>query len=194
MKKSVKKSLMLMVSLLLIIGVTVGGTIAFLITTSGPVANTFKPSEVTVEVNETFDGKVKSDVSIKNTGDTTAYIRAAVVITWQNEAGEVYGKAPVEGTDYEISYNEDVQTAPTGQWLEVGDFYYWNSPVEANKNTGILINTVDNVVRPADVPNDYHLCVEILASGVQSEPDKVVNEAWKAVKVDTDGTTLVNVS
>ena len=187
-----KKSIALLVSLVLVLTMAVGTTIAYLIDVTDPLPNVFTASKVTVEVEEDFKNNVKSNVTVKNTGDTTAYIRAAVVITWQNEAGEVYGKQPVAGTDYQISYNLDTQTNPAGKWLKVGDFYYWNSPVEADKNTGTLISEVKPVADRA--PDGYYLCVEILASGVQSEPDKVVNEAWKAVMVDTDGTTLVKVS
>ena len=92
------KSAALLVSLLLLLTVTVGGTIAFLIDTECPLHNQFNPSKVTTKVEETLSGKIKKDVYIKNTGDTDAWIRAAVVVTWQDAAGNVYGQAPVEGT------------------------------------------------------------------------------------------------
>lgn len=175
MNKPYKKSLALLVSLLVLVCVAVGGTLAYLIDQTQSIPNTFIPSEVTVEVNETFDGAVKSDVSIKNTGDTTAYIRAAVIITWQDAQGNVYGQMPVEDTDYTIEWG-------TG-WLEdANGFYYWTQPVAADKNTGILIEEATVVEGAA--PSDYYLCIEIIASGIQSEPKTVVEGAWGVTVTD----------
>ena len=133
------KSKAMLVSLLLIIGVTISGTLAYIVADSGPVKNTFTPSAVTTEVVETVRGNTKSNVQIKNTGDTTAYIRAAVVITWQDENGNVLGELPAEETDYAITYNLD------SGWKKGADgFYYWTAPVlsddedASNCSTGVL--------------------------------------------------------
>ena len=99
-RRKSRKSAALLVSLLLLLSVTVGGTIAFLMDDDGPLVNLFNPSQVTTNVVETIDGTTKKDVKIQNTGDTDAWIRAAVVITWQDSAGNVYGQLPVEGEDY----------------------------------------------------------------------------------------------
>lgn len=103
--KRKRKVTALLVSVALIVCVAVGGTLAFLADSDGPVVNTFTPSKVTTTVDEKFDNDVKENVKIKNTGDTTAWIRAAVVITWQDKNGNVYAQAPVENTDYTISYD-----------------------------------------------------------------------------------------
>ena len=180
-RKSNKKALALLVSVILLVTVVVGATLAYLVDVKGPIENTFTPSNVTVEVNEEFDGKEKKDVSIKNTGDTAAYIRAAVIVTWQNADGEVLGQKPVEGTDYSITYNLNAQTAPKGKWVKNGDYYYWNQPVAAGENTGILINEIklEDGITP---PTGYFLCVEIIASGIQSDGTKdntkAVVDAW----------------
>lgn len=177
-RNSSKKAIALMVSIVLVVTVAVGATLAYLIDVKGPLNNKFTPSAVTVEVNETFDGNTKSNVSIKNTGDTAAYIRAAVIVTWQNAAGEVYGQAPVEGDDYTISFNTG-----TGKdkWSKNGDFYYWKQPVDPGKNTGILIKNAVPVAGRA--PEGYYLCIEIIASGVQS----VGTDGTKSAVVDAWG-------
>lgn len=174
------KSKAILVSLLLITCVTVGGTLAYIVADSKPVENTFTPSVVTTEVMEdvtTVPG-TKSDVKIKNTGDTTAYIRAAVVVTWQDEAGNVYGQKPVEGEDYNINWTKN-------GWAEGDDgFYYYLSSVAAGGETKVLFTDCTPVEGRA--PEGYSLAVEILGSGIQSVPDTAVEEAWFNAKVTVD--------
>ena len=171
-----KKSLITLVSLLAILCVTVGGSLAFLVDTDDPITNIFNPSEVTTAVTETNEGGVKKNVKITNTGDTEAFIRAAVVVTWQNAAGEVYGKLPVSGTDYTINFNTNTQDDPAGKWTKHSDgFYYWSASVAPNETTGVLITSCDY---NANKPDGYHLAVEIIGSGIQSMPESAVEEAW----------------
>lgn len=164
------KSTALLVSLLLLLTVTVGGTIAFLMDSYGPLNNLFNSSQVTTKVEETLSGNTKKDVYIQNTGDTDAWIRAAVVVTWQDADGNVYGQAPVEGTNYDITWGTGWETGDDG-------FYYWTSPVAAKTGvTGDLIETISPVGNP---PADgYYLTVEIIGSGIQNKPANVFNTKW----------------
>jgi hypothetical protein len=101
-----KRRMVAALALALILICTVGGTLAYVFTHSNSVENTFTPSHVATKVVETFDKAIKSDVKIQNIGDTDAYIRAAIVVTWKNEETKaVYAKKPVEGTDYSIEWN-----------------------------------------------------------------------------------------
>ena len=180
------KSAALLVSLALLLTVTVGGTIAFLMDSDGPLHNLFNPSEVTTKVEETVSSNTKSNVSIKNTGDTTAWIRAAIVVTWQDEDGNVYGQLPAEGTDYEMK----LKIVEKDGWLEGADgFYYWYQPVKSydedanNCNTGILIESCTAkesiaVGEGADAVT-YYLTVEIIGSGIQSNPESVYSQEWE---------------
>lgn len=60
----------LLVSLLLVLTMTVGGTIAFLAARTEQKTNTFAPSRVASQViEEHFDGEVKSNAAVRNTGD-----------------------------------------------------------------------------------------------------------------------------
>ena len=119
MKKS-KKPAALLASLALVLGIMVAGTIAFLVTNTGPVVNTFTPTNVPPEIHEEFDGTTKSNVTIENQGNTDAYIRAAVMVNWVDESGNVLGQVPVEGTDYTITYDLD------NGWVQGADgYYYW---------------------------------------------------------------------
>lgn len=164
------KSAALLVSLLLLLTVIVGGTIAFLMDTDGPLHNLFNPSQVTTKVEETLSGDIKKDVYIKNTGDTDAWIRAAVVVTWQDADGNVYGQAPVEGTNYDITWGTGWATGDDG-------FYYWTSPVKAE--TGVTGDLIETISPKGNPPADgYYLTVEIIGSGIQNKPAKVFNTEW----------------
>lgn len=188
-RKKSKKSVVLLVSLCMLFGLTCGVTFAYLSTNTDPVVNEFTLSKVTTTVVEKFENNVKSDVQIKNTGDTTAYIRVAVVVTWKDQDGNIYGQQPVLGTDYTIEYNL------TDGWLKAnatgGDgFYYWTKPVLAGELTGVLITKCEPIQKaPAD---GYFLNVEIVGSGIQSTPTKVVTENWNSgvAGIESDGTSL----
>lgn len=174
------KSAALLVSLLLIIGVTVGGTIAFLMDSDGPMHNLFNSSQVTTYVDETLDGTTKKDVKIQNTGDTDAWIRAAVVITWQDAEGNVYGQAPVVDTNY-------TAWTPGTDWEKGTDgFYYYTKPVAAGAATANAL--IGSIAPVGNTPADgYYLTVEIIGSGIQNKPANVFNTEWASsgLKVNT---------
>lgn len=178
-----KRSLVLVVSVLALVLAVAGGTLAWLTANSGPVTNTFTPAQVTCEVDETFQNNVKSAVSIKNTSNIDAYIRAYVVVTWKNAEGNVYGK-PVKDTDYTIEY-------ATGTGWEKGSdgYYYFTKPVGVDKTTSELIKTCAPVADKA--PAGYDLSVEIIAEAIQSQPETAVGEAW-GVKIAPSSVTAYN--
>lgn len=159
------------VLLILAMVLAIGGTLAYIIANTVSVENKFTPGEVRCEVEETFKNNVKSDVKIKNTGNTAAYIRATYVVTWQKDDGTVNGKMPVVGTDYTIEFAEN------SGWKLIGDYWYYTSPVAAGGETGVLIASC-KLAEGAAVPTGYHLSVEIIASAIQSEPASVVAEKW----------------
>lgn len=177
-----KRLATLLVSLLLVLGVAVGGTVAFLSTRTESKVNTFTPSEVTCAVTETFENNVKRRVAVQNTGDTTAFIRAAINVTWMKdaEAGTEYdaanqtvsAKIPVKDTDYSITF------AKNTNWIKGADgYYYYQLPVDPQGSTGELIEEC-KLQDGASAPDGYHLSVEIVASAIQSAPDSVVQSMW----------------
>ena len=166
-----------LVAILVLLCCAVAGTVAYLVTSTGPVTNTFTPASVTTEVVEKFDGTTKSDVRIKNTGNIDAYIRVAVIVNWADAQGNVYGEKPVEGTDY------TTLTLQTG-WIKVGDYYYYTSAVPARSSTGTLFAPIKQLKACADT--NYKLQVTILADGIQSVPADAVRQAW-GVTVDSSG-------
>lgn len=168
-----------LVALLVLLCCTVAGTVAYLVTSTDPVTNTFTPASVTTQVEEKFDGTTKSDVQIKNTGNIDAYIRAAVIINWADANGNV-SATPVKDGDYVIKYDS------SNTWKKIGDYWYYTKPVAADSLTEkALIESCTPVAGKA--PEGYDLQVTILADGIQSEPSNAVTEAWKVVKVGTNG-------
>lgn len=177
-----KRLATLLVSLLLVLGVAVGGTVAFISTRTADKENTFTPSKVTCEVTETFGNNVKSQVAVQNTGDTTAFIRAAINITWmsnQDAANQtVSAKVPVKDKDYSITF------AKNTNWIKGADgYYYYQLPVDPQGSTGELIKEC-KLQENASVPDGYHLSVEIVASAIQSAPYSVVQSMWHVTVED----------
>lgn len=160
----------LLIAVVILLGAVVGSTIAYLVTDTDPIKNSFVPATITTEITENFDKEVKNNVQVKNTGDVDAYIRAAVVVTWQNDDGQVYPTAPVEGTDYTVTWTKD------GWVVHTDGYYYYTSVVKPNESTGILLTGCKPVEGKA--PDGYHLVVEILSSAIQSKPESAVKEAW----------------
>ena len=175
----------LVICLILLLMISVGGTIAFVVTHTSEIRNTFTESVVKCEVDETFKDNVKSNVSIKNTGDTTAYIRAFVNVTWMNESGQVASVSP-KSTDYMIEYS-------TSGWLKGSDgYYYYSLPVQPNDKTAVLINSC-RLLETASAPDGYYLSVEIVCSSIQSTPVSVVSDIWH-VQLSGDEIVGVNVN
>lgn len=146
----------------------VGGVYAYLTAKTAEITNQFEPVEVTCQVEEQFDGNVKQDVRIRNTGDINAFIRATVVATWVDSNGKVLAKAPVEGTDYTVEWSD-------GQWHKGSDGYWYHAAaVPPNTTTGYLIKTLS----PVTTQDGCRLQVQILATAIQADPSAVAEAAW----------------
>ena len=167
-----KKSILLLALTVLLLTCVVGSTIAYLATKSAEVSNTFTPTKVTTAVVESFSNNEKDNVTIKNTGTTDAFIRATVVVTWQDENGVVYAQKPVEGEDYEITWSKTDWTGP------IDGFYYYESEVAPNGVTGVLF-TDCKPLKAAPMAG-YTLHVEIIGQGIQAQgiPDETYANAW----------------
>ena len=162
-----KRFTVILICLCLFLLVSVGGTLAYLFTSGGSVKNIFTPAQVSTFVEETLtkDGQ-KEDIMIRNTGNTTAYIRVAVVQNWIDAEGNVIpGKLPA-------------LPALASDWKLGNDgFYYYTSEVAAGASTGELFATA---ISENNAPAGAHLQVSILADGIQSKGTK-----------DTDGIKAV---
>ncbi|MBQ6852461.1 MAG: hypothetical protein IJO04_05480 [Oscillospiraceae bacterium] len=202
MKKFINKKFIVVTALALLLFVTVGSTLAYIFASTDPVENIFNPSNVSCAVVENnaddentgkiiHTGNTKNNVQIKNTGDTDAYIRVAVVVNWMSAVGtRVWATKPVECTcdgEHQITntvceYSITYVTGP--DWVDGGDgYYYYTRPVAPGEMTDILITNATQLVAKGPVGTDntqYYLSIEIVASAIQSSGmgANSAQEAW----------------
>lgn len=185
----------LLASFLVLLSLTVAGTVAFLVDGPKEVENKFTPAFVPPGIEEEFNGETKSNVKIRNDGNIDAYIRAAIVINWVDADGNISGTVPVENTDYTITYDLG------NGWKKGSDgYYYWTKRVEAEGTTGVLVESC-TLKSSASVPDGYSLSLEVLAQTIQadgqdSQGQPPVLLAWGTEKgsvqsVGSDGTLTI---
>lgn len=166
------RAITLLIALLLFSALAVGGTVAWLTANTSNVANTFTPSNVACSVTENFDGTTKSNVNVKNTGDTEAYIRVKLVTYRVNEQNQHIG-----GT-------AEIPPFTLGDgWVKSGDYYYYTLPVAANGTTANLINSIELTGSYNDADGGRQV-VEVMAEAIQSQPKDAVESSWNVTVVD----------
>ena len=164
-----KQFVLLVAAAVLLLGV-IGGSLAWIAVDSRRVDNQFDPGKVSCEIQESFSGSTKSDVSVKNTGNTDAWVRAAIVIAWADSSGNLYPQTPQAETDYEL-------TLGTGWTLGTDGYYYYGTPVAPGAQTADLI---ERCTSTAEIAEGYRLQVTILADAFQSTPAEAVKAGWPA--------------
>ena len=182
--KTKRKSLLLLVSLVMLMALTVGGTLALLIADTEPVVNTFTPGSTDIKVEETFDQTTKSNVKVTNNGDVPVYIRVAIIPTWEDSDGDPVGvAASLSDLDIDWGAEDDTEAAPGNNWVKGADgFWYYTEQVAADASTEQLIESAT-----VQTANAYHMNLQILAQSIQAEPDEAVGEAWSNDKVTVTG-------
>ena len=152
--------------------------------TRGSVDNAFVLGTVAPSVVETFDPAtgVKENVSVKNNGNAPVYIRALVLVTWQDKQGStMLSPLPEIGTDYEI-------TGAEADWIEGSDgYFYYTQPVQPGQSTAQLVQKLTDKNSNAE----RQLSVDIIAQAVQAAPAQAVTEVFRDVTFGPDGITLV---
>ena len=184
------KWLPVVAALALATAVTVGGTLAWLSTHTNAVTNTFTMGDVVPEVQETFTpgGTVKENVKVANQGNVAAYIRVALVPTWEDTNGNV--KA-ANLSDLDIIWGNGGKDAnvPGNDWIKIGDYYYYQNPV--NGKVDNEVSYTSTLIERAEVistnePEGYHMNLQIIADSIQAAPETAVETTWK-VNVDSNG-------
>ncbi|MBP3301352.1 MAG: hypothetical protein J6M34_07620 [Clostridia bacterium] len=151
-----------------------GGVFAYLISKTGTLTNRFIPAAVTCSVEENFENGIKSNVKVRNTGNVDAYVRVAVVATFQTEGGQILSTAPTEGVDYTVTW------AANG-WSKGADgFWYYCSSVAPDQLTETLIETATVL----SAPDGARLNLQIIASALQANPTSAVESAWGITPVN----------
>lgn len=187
-QKRLRKPVKLMLSLLVLVCVSVGGTLAYLKSTAS-VNNTFTVGHVDTTVDEKFENNIKSNVTATNTGDVPAFIRIKLVTYRVNDNNEkVGGEAVIP--DFEMGTD----------WFEYNGFYYFSKSVQpgfkpgATDKTSIgtpLIGTPGITLAGSYPDSDGgKQVIEVIAEAIQASPADAVQEAW-GLECDANG-NLVN--
>lgn len=161
-------------AIVLVLCVTIVGTTAYLNGKFG-LNNTFALGTVVPEVVESFDGKVKKDVAIQNSGNTPIYVRCRVTIYNEQDDGSISNQIPARGMDYTMTYPASLQT----DWFLIDGIYYYKAPLPAGAKTSNLIDHCEL--------KHTGIVVDISAQSIQATPADAVQDAWKVVEVDGNG-------
>lgn len=163
----------------LLLALAIGGTVAWLSTKDTPITNTFTPSKVACEVTEKFNGTVKSDVNVKNTGDTKAFIRVKLVTYRTNDQGQHIG-GTAELPEFKLGKN----------WVKYEGYYYYTLPVAAGGTP--VTNLTDSMTLKGnyDDADGGHQAIDVMAEAIQSVPQAAVQDAW-GLSINPDGSLNV---
>ena len=176
LNKPKRRSLLpVLLAVVLTLSAATVGVWAYLKLATPPVKNTFTPAaSVAPVINETFVGNTKSNVTI-SVGETgySVYVRAAIIVTWQDADGNVYFTQPVKGTDYTITYGSDWKKGTDGYW-------YYKNIVNSEGTTTALIGTC-TATKEAPV-SGYTLNVKIVAQTIQSAGTTDADPVTSAMK------------
>lgn len=160
-----KKFLIGAILAVLLLTISVGGTLAYLVTSTQPVVNVFTPANEGTTIDEQFNDNVKSRVQIKNTGNIPVFVRVKVVANWY------IGNEIVAPWTDDINYN-------TASWTENGGYYYYKTDVAAGASTENLFASA-YTYSATDVPVEgAHLEMTIIHQSIQAEPTSAAREAW----------------
>lgn len=153
---------------LVLLFATAGTTLAYLIAKTGSVENAFTPSRVACAVTEQFDGTVKRDVNVQNTGDVDAYVRVKLLTYRVNDAGERIGGATAVP-----------MFTPGAGWFAQDGYYYYAQPVAPGAQAAAdLIGEAGVALQAYTDADGGKQVLEVLAEAIQALPAQAVADAW----------------
>lgn len=169
-------------ALALVLTLTAGGTLAYLVSNTGAVTNTFTPANTKIEIDEPgWNGTTKSSILVKNTGDINVYVRVMLVASYQNADGVVCGTHTAAEPTFTLGTD----------WVKIGDYYYYKKAVPAEQSTGNLLGTSITLTKDPD-HDDYVMHIDVLAQAIQAEPDSAIQDAWGVTIANGTVTAVTN--
>ena len=171
-KRRSKKTGTLFLSLLLVATMVVGGTLAYLFTNTEPVENIFTPSYVSCSVTEEFNGTIKRNVNVTNTGNIDAYIRVKLVTYRVNDKEQHIG-----GT-------ASLPTFTLGaNWVLYDCYYYYTLPVAPRESPKTNLTDSMTLIGSYTDADGGKQVIEVMAeaiqaNGVADDGTKAVVKAW----------------
>lgn len=176
-----KSRVFLVAALVLMVAITAGGTLAWLMTNSNSMTNNFVVPEVTPIIYETFSNGKKSNVYVKNEVSSEkgidVYIRVALVPTWETADGNSVAPMPAGLSDLDITWGSN--------WLAHSDgYYYYKEKVAPGANTSNLIESATVKIDSAGAMAGYRMNLQVLAEAIQAT-EPAVKEAWSETVWDS---------
>lgn len=159
------------IAIILVVVMAIGGTVALLMDSTDSVTNKFAPASSGITIKEEVKENCKTEIAVKNTGDTGVYVRVSLVANYYDENGNITGGAAVSN----FTLNSD-------KWF-LGDdgYYYYKQPVAAGDVTDNLLAS------GSKMQLEDNMQVTVLAQSIQASPTSVVYDKW-GVTVNSDGT------
>lgn len=161
-------------ALILLCGI--GGTLAYLVSSTGPVTNTFVAAKVDNKIDETYENNIKSSIKVENKGNVDIFVRVKLVSYRVNDSGDhIGGDAPID--EFELN---------VADWFEHNGCYYYRHPLEAGSFTDDLIITERDegiVLKEYTDADGGKQVIEVMSEAIQTEPGTAVEEAWSGITV-----------
>lgn len=169
-----RKRLLIPLSLFIIAAFS-GSVLAYMFKQTDYKENTIIPARLTCEVKEITNADIskKTQITVKNTGNISAYIRVRLVSYWVDEKGIV----PKESHQPNFIVSKD--------WIKGSDdTYYYKHPVSPGDET---LNILDesSIIELAEDNDGNKQVIEIFAEAIQSKPLKSVINSWNVILDDS---------
>lgn len=147
----------LAVAMFLLLGVSVGGTWAYLVTMSEPMTNSFSPARVECFVEKNLN---ENSIVVRNSGEAAIYIRVALVSAATDAEGNL-----------SIDTNENLKGINLGEgWIYSNGYYYYRYSVAPSASTGNLLGQT--------ITLGENQSITVLAQCIQAEPSSAIKDAW----------------
>lgn len=147
MKNFFKSHVKLCIAVLALSLVTVGATLALMVSASNSVTNNFTAADIDTEIHETLTEGNKQ-VSIYNNGPSDAYVRARIMVSGVKSTDVVIVNDKNQATEDNKVYlvMGDGYTADSWKWEKDGTaadaYYYYLSPLKKGDQTTKLLEKV----------------------------------------------------
>lgn len=165
-KRKLIKSVVMLASSTLIISITVGGTLSYIVASDGPVSKVFAPSEIETVIDYSLS---ESDGSyfLTSSSNVDIFARISFDAAWITADGNVYAEQSVTPNDYAVVVDPDC-------WTQAGDYYYCTIAIKPGESTSDI-----SIVQYADSPEGCVLNIEVTAEVIQAADDSITNSEWE---------------
>lgn len=162
MKRNALIRMIIVLSVLL--ALLCGTTFALMFRQTQLLDNQFDAAFVDCVVEESFNDSQKSSITVKNTGNTDAFLRLRLVTYWIDSNGNIVSKP-----------SRTLKVSLADGWVAGSDnTYYYAHPVAPQAFTPNLLKENLTLVEE----DGYFQVVEVFADAIQSKPDRAVTGSW----------------